>query len=123
MRRLEYAPDPKEMEVKDITNGRFAFRPRPGKPVFLEDLRTAITKAGYEIEGTWIEVSGTLTPDGRLLVPESGQVFRLEGEQRLRMLREKADAAGPVTAAGSWKAADRQEVILLEEPRAEEKRP
>jgi hypothetical protein len=118
VRRLEYAPDPKDMEVTDIRNGRFVFRPRPGKPVSLADLRKAVTKAGYEIEGTWIEVSGTLTPDGRLRAPETGQVFRLEGERRL--LRE---TAGRVTAAGSWKTADRQEMILLEEPRKEERRP
>ena len=57
MRRLEFAPDPREMEVKDIANGRFVFRPRPGKPVSLADLKSAVTKAGYTIEGTWVEVS------------------------------------------------------------------
>lgn len=117
MRRLEFAPDPKEMEVKDITNGRFVFRPRPDKPVSLAALKTAVTKAGYTIEGTWVEVSGTLTEDGRLRVPETGQLFRLEGEERLRALREKAGASGRVTAAGSWKVTDRQETILLEERR------
>jgi hypothetical protein len=117
VRRLEFAPDPKEMEVKDITNGRFVFRPRPDKPVSLAALRTAVTKAGYTIEETWVEVSGTLTEDGRLRVPETGQVFRLEGEERLRALREKAGAAGRVTAAGSWKVTDGQETILLAERR------
>lgn len=107
----------------DIKSGRFVFTPRPGKPVSLTDLRTAVTKAGYEIEGTRVEVSGTLTEDGRLRVPETGQVFRLEGEERLRTLRGKADAAGRVTAAGSWKVTDGQEAILLEETRAEEPRP
>lgn len=122
VRRLDFAPDIKQMEVTDIESGRFVFQPRPGKPVSFADLQTAVTKAGYEIEGTWIEVSGTLTPEG-LRVSETGQVFRLEGEERLRTLREKADAAGKVTAAGSWKTADGQEIILLEEPRAEEPRP
>jgi hypothetical protein len=120
VRRLAFAPDPKDMEVKDIKTGRFVFKPRPGKPVSLADLRKAITNAGYQIEGTWIEVSGTLTPDGRLRVPETGQLFRLEGDERLRTLREKADAAdtaGRVTATGSWKVADQQETILLAEPR------
>jgi hypothetical protein len=117
VRRLDFAPDTKDMEVTDIESGRFVFTPRPGKPVSLTDLRTAVTKAGYEIEGTWVEVSGMLTQDGRLRVPETGQVFRLEGEERLRALREKADAAGRVTAAGSWKVTDGQETILLEEPR------
>ena len=121
VRRLEFAPDTKDMEVKDIKTGRFVFKPQPGKPVSLADLRKQITKAGYEIEGTWIEVSGTLTPDG-LRVPETGQVFRLEGEERLRALREKADA-GKVTAAGAWNVAGRQETIALEEPRSKEGQP
>ena len=111
MRRLEFAPDAKDMEVTDITTGRFVFKPRPDKPVSLEDLRKAVTKAGYEIEGTWIEVAGTRTPDGRLRVPDTGQVFRLEGE-------EKAAAEGQVTVAGAWKAGDgEEEVVSLEERR------
>jgi hypothetical protein len=121
VRRLEFAPDTKDMEVTDIKKGRFVFKPQPGKPVSLTDLRKAVTKAGYEIEGTWIEVTGTLTSNG-LSVPETGQVFHLEGEERLRTLREKADA-GKVTAAGSWKVADRQETIGLEELRTEEGHP
>lgn len=116
MRRLEFAPDTKDMEVTDIESGRFVFQPRPGKPVSLTDLRTAVTKAGYEIEGTRVEVTGTLTEDGRLRVPETGQVFRLEGEERMIRLL-KADTAGRVTAAGSWKTTDGQEIILLEEQR------
>ncbi len=110
------------MEVTDITSGRFVFSPRPGKPVSLADLRKAITKAGYEIEGTRIEVVGTLTAEGQLRVPETGQVFHLEGTDRLRTLREQA-GAGPATVAGAWKVVNQEEVILLEEPRAEEHRP
>jgi len=123
VRRLEFAPDPKDMEVTDITTGRFVFRPRTDKPVSLADLRKAVTKAGYEIEGTRIEVSGSLTPDGRLRVPETGQVFRLEGERRLGELRSQASAESRVTAQGVWKTQDREEIVALEEPRTEEKRP
>ena len=50
VRRLEFSPDLKDMEVKDITNGRFAFHPRPGKPVSLADLRKVISKAGVSTE-------------------------------------------------------------------------
>jgi hypothetical protein len=123
VRRLEFAPDIKDMEVIDIKSGRFVFTPRPGKPVSLTDLRTAVTKAGYEIEGTRVEVSGMLAQDGRLRVPETGQVFRLEGDGPLRTLRAKADATGRVTAVGPWKVTDGQETILLEEPRSEEPHP
>lgn len=110
MRRLEFAPEPKDMEVTDITTGRFVFRPRTDKPVSLADLRKAIAKAGYEIEGTRIEVSGSLTSDGRLRVPETGQVFRLDGE-----LRGKASAEGRVTAQGAWKTQDGEEIVAPEE--------
>ncbi len=111
MRRLDFAPEVKDMEVTDITNGRFVFKPRPDKPVSLEGLRKAVIKAGYEIEGTWIEVSGTLTSDGRLRVPETGQVFRLKGEG------EKKAAEDGVTVSGAWKAAEGEEIVALEERR------
>jgi hypothetical protein len=52
-----------------------------------------------------------------LRVPETGQVFRLEGDEQLRTLRKKAEPTGRVTATGSWKMADQQETILLAEPR------
>lgn len=107
VRRLEFAPEAKDMEVTDITNGRFVFKPRPNKPVSLEGLRKAVAKAGYEVEGTWIEVTGTLASDGRLSVPETGQVFRLEGKA----------AEGRVTVAGVWKAGEGEEVVSLEESR------
>lgn len=122
MRRLEFAPDLEAMEVTDVENGRFVFPPRPGKPVSRSGLETVIAKAGYEIESTRIEVAGTLTPEGRLRVPETGQVFRLEGEERLRKLKEVADA-GKVTVYGTWKVVDQQEVVVLEEPRTEAPRP
>ena len=111
VRRLEFAPDLKDMEVTDIATGRFAFRPRTDKPVSLSDLRKAVTKAGYEIEGTSIEVAGSLGEDGRLRVPETGQVFLLKGKA----------ASGPSTVRGRWETAEREEVIVLEG--AEERRP
>ena len=115
VRRLDFAPAPKDMEVTDITTGRFVFRPRTDKPVSLSELRKAVTKAGYEIEGTRIEVAGSLGADGRLRVPETGQVFLLKGE------RAEKTAEGPVTVEGKWEVVDRQEVIVLD--RAEERRP
>lgn len=113
VRRLEFAPAPKDMEVTDIASGRFVFRPRTDKPVSLADLKKAVTKAGYEIEGTLIEVTGALGADGRLRVPETGQVFLLKGEDRLRALRQKA-ADGPVTVQGKWEVVDREEAVVLE---------
>lgn len=123
VRRLEFAPDPKDMEVTDITSGHFVFRPRAGKPVSLAGLRRAVTKAGYEIEGTRIEVSGLLTPEGRLRDPDTGQVFQLEGEERLRELRSQAASDARTTLEGVWKSEDGKEIIALDTPRNEEKRP
>ena len=107
MRRLDFAPEAKDMEVIDVTSGRFVFRPRPGKTVSLAALEKAITQAGYEIEKTRIEVTGRLTEDGRLRVPETGQVFRLVGEK---------PSGDPVMVAGGWKAEGSEQVVLLDEP-------
>lgn len=115
MRRLELAPDPKDMEVTDIENGRFVFPPRPDQPVSLEKLRQVVIDAGYEIEGTHIEVAGTLTPEGKLRVPETGQVFRLEGE---KVQSQAADV--PVSVAGVWEVQGQEEIIVVEAPRAKE---
>lgn len=103
------------MEVADIATGRFVFRPRPNKPVSLSKLQKEIKNAGYEISGTRIEVAGALTDDGRLRVPGTGQIFRLEGEEKLRELRTRAAPDGTVTAAGVWATKDGEEVVRLEE--------
>lgn len=114
MRRLEFAPKSKEMEVTDITTGKFVFRPRPDKPVSLSRLQKEIENSGYEIEGTRIEVTGALTPEGKLRVPDTGQVFRLEGDAELQ---GKASPDGQVTVTGAWTSKDGEEVVRLEEPR------
>ena len=102
------------MEVTDITSGKFVFRPRPDKPVSLSHLRKEIENSGYEVEGTRIEVTGLLTPEGALRVPDSGQVFRLEGDQELRELRGKTSPDGQVTVSGVWTTKDGEEVVRLE---------
>jgi len=111
VRRLEFAPASKEMEVTDIATGRFVFRPRPDRPVSLSKLRKEIKNAGYEIAGTRIEVAGALTGDGRLRVSGTGQVFRLEGDAKPQ---GKASPEGQVTVAGAWTVKDGEEVVRLE---------
>lgn len=116
VRRLEFAPkDIKEMEITDITTGRFVFHPRPDKPVSLARLRKEIENSGYEIEGTRIEVTGTLTPEGRLRASGTGQVFRLEGEEDLRELKSKAAPDGQVTVIGAWTIENGEEIVRLGE--------
>ena len=105
------------MEVTDITTGRFVFRPRPDKPVSLSRLQKEIENSGYEIEGTRIEVTGALTPEGKLRVPSTGQLFRLEGDAELRELQGKASADGQVTVTGTWTSKDGEEVVRLGEPK------
>jgi hypothetical protein len=118
VRRLDFAPAAEDMEVIDVTAGRFVFKPRPGKEVSLAALEKAITQAGYEIEKTRIEVTGKLTEDGRLRVPETGQVFRLAGQERPRK------ASGDVVmVSGGWKAEGKEQIVLLGEPRTSEEQP
>ncbi len=69
VRRLDFAPDIKDMQVIDVKKGRFVFRPRPGKPVSLADLQKSVTKAGYQIERARISVRGTLAPTASCASP------------------------------------------------------
>lgn len=123
VRRLEFAPKKAEMEVTDITTGKFVFRPRPDKPVSLSRLRKEIENSGYEVEGTRIEVTGSLTPEGKLRVPDTGQVFRLEGDAELGELRGKAAPDGQVTVTGAWTTKDGEEIVQLEAPPVGEDKP
>jgi hypothetical protein len=109
VRRLDFAPDIKEMEVIDVKNGRLVFRPRPGKPVSLADLQKSVVKAGYQIERSRIAVRGVLTPDGKLRVPETGQVFLLAGKKKPG---ESPDAS---VVAGAWEVRQGEQTVLLDE--------
>ena len=110
VRRLDFAPDIKEMQVIDVKNGRLVFRPRPGKPVSLADLQKSVVKAGYQIERSRIAVRGVLTADGKLRVPETGQVFLLAG-------RKKPDESpdGQAAVAGAWEVRQGEQTVLLDE--------
>ena len=116
VRRLDFAPNPKEMQVTDVKTGRFVFRPRPGKPVSLADLQKSVTKAGYQIERSRIAVQGVLSRDGTVRVPGTGQVFRLAGGEKLRALQAKTPAGAPVSVAGAWELRQGQETVLVDEP-------
>jgi hypothetical protein len=111
VRRLDFAPDVKNMQVIDVKKGRFVFRPRPDKPVSLADLQKSVTKAGYQIERSRIAVRGTLAPDGKLRVSETGQTFLLVGQRK-----PGGSPGSPVTAAGAWEARQGEQAILLDEP-------
>lgn len=113
VRRLDFAPDIKEMQVIDVKNGRLVFRPRPGKPVSLADLQKSVVKAGYQIERSRIAVRGVLTPDGKLRVPETGQVFLLTGKKKPGEPGKAPDAQ--VAVAGAWEVRQGEQTVLLDE--------
>lgn len=113
VRRLDFAPDIKEMQVIDVKNGRLVFRPRPGKPVSLADLQKSVVKAGYQIERSRIAVRGVLTPDGKLRVPETGQVFLLAGKKTPGEPGKAPDS--PVAVAGAWEVRQGEQTVLLDE--------
>jgi len=110
VRRLDFAPDVKDMQVIDVKSGRLVFRPRPDRPVSLADLQKSVTKAGYQIERSRIAVQGVLAPDGRLRVPGTGQEFLLVGQ------RKPGGAPGSnLTVAGAWEMRPEGQAILLDE--------
>ena len=104
VRRLPFAPRPKDMKVTDVTNGRFVFAPRAGEPVSQRKLGEAIADAGYEIETVRIEVRGTLAAGDRLEAAGTGQAFTLSGE-RLAALRDAVRPGTRLIVAGRWRPA------------------
>ena len=101
--RLSYAPSAQDMKVTDVKTGRFAFVPPPAKPVSWQELKKAIVKAGYGIEGTGIEVRGTLAADGSLRATGTGQSFALAGPQ-LAALQVAGRPGATLTVSGRWRA-------------------
>jgi len=102
------------MEVVDVEKGRLVFRPVPGKPVSLADLRRLVTKAGYEIEQSRLAVEGIRLGEDRLRVPETGQVFRLVGPEALRELGKPGPGDAPVRVEGVWDVEGEEQVLRLE---------
>lgn len=108
--RLEFAPDTEDMEVLDISIGRFVFPPSPNVEVSLQALNDAIEGAGYEIEVARLTVVGSVTSDGLLQVAETGQRFVLhaaEGE-------ELPTSGVRVRVMGVWSVDGEHETIRVE---------
>jgi len=114
VRRLPFAPAPKDMKVTDVKKGHFVFTPRPDRPVSWQELHEGIVKAGYDIQGTAIEVRGTLTatPAGelRLQAAGTGQLFALAGPVLAR-LRQEVPPGTVLTLSGAWRATPGGEAI------------
>lgn len=115
MSRLEFGPEPKQMEVTDIATGHFVFPPVTGKQVSYDALNESIQGAGYEIESAVITVAGTLL-NGRHLETPEGQDFHLETDddavrQKLAALQTGAE----VRVTGSWRTQEEAEVVMVSE--------
>lgn len=69
----------------DLDQGVMEFTPQAGKPVSAGALKQAIEGAGYGTGKVTIRAAGELTTDSgapALKIPESGQIFLLEGRAR-----------------------------------------
>ncbi len=113
--RLEFGPEPREMEVTDIATGHFVFAPVEGEEVSFADLDEAIENAGYAIESAAIRVAGTVTDERHLEAPNS-QVFHVprpegEGESPLIELEPGVE----VTVHGAWKSVEGVDVVVATE--------
>ena len=117
VRRLPFAPSQKDMKVTDVKKGHFVFTPRPDRPVSWKELHEGIVKAGYDIQGTSIEVRGTLTATSagelRLQAAGTGQLFTLAGPA-LAKLQKEVLAGTALTLSGAWRSGPGGEAIEVE---------
>lgn len=113
MSRLEFGPQPKEMEVTDIKTGHFVFAPVDGKDVSYASLDTAVTGAGYDIESAVIVISGTLNRARHLVTP-GGQIFHLTGvNETLNRQLGELEPGAPLRVEGAWKAENGAEIVAV----------
>jgi hypothetical protein len=101
VRRLSFAPNKKDMKVTDVKTGHFVFVPRADRPARFAELRREVVNAGYDVEGTTIEVHGTLATDGTLRASGTGQPFALSGP-RAGELRQALARGSAAAVAGRW---------------------
>jgi hypothetical protein len=113
VRRLSFAPAPRDMKVTDVKKGLFVFTPRPDRPASYKELHDAIVKGGYDIEATAIVVHGTLREAGRLESSGTGQIFALSGPN-LGKLGEAAPPGTVLTLTGSWRSSPEGESIEVQ---------
>ena len=101
VRRLSFAPKPKDMKVTDIKTGHFVFVPRADRPAHYTELRREVVNAGYDVEGTKVEVRGTLGAEGTLVATGTRQVFALSGPAAAK-LHEAMKSGAELIVSGAW---------------------
>lgn len=105
MRRLDYAPAVKEIELTDIKQGRGGFTPKPDKPVSFAALKATLKNAGYVLDAADITVAGTLNKEGDIWFVKaktSGQKFVLEGPDVASIVKG-VDEGTSIEITGDWK--------------------
>ena len=121
MRRLDYSPKLKEIELTDIKQGLGEFTPKPDKPVSFAALKATLKSAGYVLDAADITIAGKLGKDGDdwiVTVEASGQKFVLES------VANEAQIGSPVEITGKWKtvgqgAGAREVVMAVEKKQAQ----
>jgi hypothetical protein len=110
VRRLSFAPKPEDTKVTDIETGHFVFVPRADRPARFAELRREVVNAGYDVEGTTVEVRGTWGGDGTMAAIGTGQQFALTGPEAEKLASALAKGAA-VTVTGGWHGDERGERI------------
>ena len=110
VRRLSFAPQKKDMRVTDVKTGHFVFVPRADRPAHWAELRRELVNAGYDVEGTTIEVRGTIAADGKLLATGTAQPFALSGAAAGKLLQTLKPGAEAIVFGG-WKGDEKGERI------------
>lgn len=109
--RLDYAPKSNEIEITDIKKGLGVFTPKPGLNVSFAELKSALKKAGYNLDAADITVAGTLVHDESgwgIISDPGGQRFVLEGTN-LEQLPAGVAVDSRVEITGDWKTAGEKE--------------
>jgi hypothetical protein len=93
--RLDIGNKPDDVKFPEITKGFAYFVPPPGKSLDVIRLHALLKESGYKLRSVRIELDGIVNTEQReIRVPDSGQVFALDGSKQL--------PAGRVRMVGVW---------------------
>ena len=113
MSRLDYAPQPKDVQITDIKKGIGVFTPKPDKPVSFAALKEKLKKAGYVLASAGITVSGNLSRDDgqwSIVVKTSEQRFNLSDPDTLLA---NSVAGEMVEVSGNWETQENEPSELI----------
>jgi len=111
--RLDYAPQPKEVQITDIKKGIGVFTPKPDKPVSFVALKQKLKKAGYVLASAVITVSGKLSRDQgqwSIIAQTSEQRFNVSDPDALLA---NATAGEVVEVSGNWETQEKEPSELI----------